>query len=37
MMPVIKGKKIEGLFEVCRAKGITGQDGVLIPESKCKT
>ncbi len=25
--------KIEGFFEVCKAKGLTGQQGVLIPES----
>jgi lon-related putative ATP-dependent protease len=26
-------EKIEGYFEVCRAKGLTGEQGVLIPES----
>ncbi|MCW3982122.1 MAG: Lon protease family protein, partial [Candidatus Bathyarchaeota archaeon] len=26
-------EKIEGFFEVCKAKGITGKQGVLIPES----
>jgi lon-related putative ATP-dependent protease len=26
-------EKIEGFFEVCKAKGITGRQGVLIPES----
>ncbi len=26
-------QKIEGFFEVCKAKGFTGQQGVLIPES----
>jgi lon-related putative ATP-dependent protease len=26
-------EKIEGFFEVCKAKGFTGQQGVLIPES----
>jgi len=26
-------EKIEGFFEVCRAKGFTGKQGVLIPES----
>ena len=25
--------KIEGFFEVCKAKGFTGSQGVLIPES----
>ncbi len=26
-------EKVEGFFEVCKAKGLTGQQGVLIPES----
>jgi len=26
-------EKIEGFFEVCRARGLTGQQGVLVPES----
>ncbi|MCW4021477.1 MAG: AAA family ATPase [Candidatus Bathyarchaeota archaeon] len=26
-------EKIEGFFEVCKAKGLTGQQGVLVPES----
>jgi lon-related putative ATP-dependent protease len=26
-------EKIEGFFEVCRAKGLTGNQGVMIPES----
>ena len=26
-------EKIEGFFETCRAKGLTGEQGVLIPES----
>ncbi len=26
-------EKIEGFFEVCKAKGFTGMQGVLIPES----
>jgi lon-related putative ATP-dependent protease len=26
-------EKIEGFFEVCRSKGLTGQQGVMIPES----
>jgi ATP-dependent Lon protease len=26
-------EKIEGFFEVCRAKGLTGHQGVMIPES----
>jgi lon-related putative ATP-dependent protease len=26
-------EKIEGFFEVCKAKGMTGQQGVMIPES----
>ena len=26
-------EKIEGFFEVCKAKGLTGQQGVMIPES----
>jgi lon-related putative ATP-dependent protease len=29
-------EKIEGFFEVCQAKGLTGQQGVLIPESNVK-
>jgi lon-related putative ATP-dependent protease len=26
-------EKIEGFFEICKAKGLTGQQGVLIPDS----
>ena len=26
-------EKIEGFFEVCKANGLTGQQGVMIPES----
>ena len=26
-------EKVEGFFEVCKAKGLTGEQGVLIPES----
>ena len=26
-------EKIEGFFEVCKLKGLTGQQGVMIPES----
>jgi predicted ATP-dependent protease len=26
-------EKVEGFFEVCKAKGLTGQQGVIIPES----
>lgn len=26
-------EKVEGFFEVCKAKGFTGQQGVIIPES----
>ena len=26
-------EKIEGFFEVCKAKGLTGKQGVLVPES----
>ena len=29
-------EKIEGFFEVCKLKGLTGQQGVLIPESNIK-
>ena len=29
-------EKIEGFFEVCKAKGLTGEQGVLIPESNVK-
>jgi len=29
-------EKIEGFFEVCKAKGITGKQGVLIPESNAQ-
>jgi lon-related putative ATP-dependent protease len=29
-------EKIEGFFEVCKAKGLTGKQGVLIPESNVK-
>ena len=26
-------EKIEGYFAVCKAKGLTGEQGVMIPES----
>ena len=26
-------EKIEGFFEVCKAKGLNGEQGVMIPES----
>jgi len=29
-------EKVEGFFEVCKAKGLTGQQGVLIPESNAQ-
>jgi predicted ATP-dependent protease len=29
-------EKIEGFFEVCKAKGFTGQQGVMIPESNAQ-
>jgi len=29
-------EKIEGFFEICRAKGLNGKQGVLIPESNVK-
>jgi len=29
-------EKIEGFFEICRAKGLTGDQGVLIPESNAQ-
>ena len=29
-------EKVEGYFEVCRAKGLTGKQGVLIPESNIR-
>jgi lon-related putative ATP-dependent protease len=29
-------EKIEGFFDVCRARGLTGEQGVLIPESNVK-
>jgi lon-related putative ATP-dependent protease len=29
-------EKIEGFFEVCKAKGLTGQQGVMIPESNVR-
>ena len=29
-------EKIEGFFEVCKAKGFTGQQGVIIPESNAQ-
>ncbi len=29
-------QKIEGFFEICRARGLTGSQGVLIPESNVK-
>ncbi|MEJ2033074.1 MAG: ATP-binding protein [Deltaproteobacteria bacterium] len=28
-------EKIEGFFEVCRAKGLTGSQGVMIPAANC--
>jgi len=30
-------EKIEGFFDVCRAKGLTGEQGVLIPASNVQT
>jgi len=30
-------EKVEGFFDVCRAKGLTGEQGVLIPESNAQT
>jgi lon-related putative ATP-dependent protease len=30
-------EKIEGFFEVCKAKGLTGKQGVMIPESNVQT
>jgi predicted ATP-dependent protease len=29
-------EKIEGFFEICRARGLTGSQGVLIPEANAK-
>ncbi len=29
-------EKIEGFFEICKAKGLTGEQGVLIPETNVK-
>jgi predicted ATP-dependent protease len=29
-------EKIEGFFEVCKLKGLTGRQGVIIPESNVK-
>jgi lon-related putative ATP-dependent protease len=29
-------EKIEGFYEVCKAKGLTGQQGVMIPESNAQ-
>ena len=29
-------EKVEGLFDVCRARGLTGRQGVLIPESNAR-
>jgi len=29
-------EKIEGFFDVCRARGLTGEQGVMIPESNVK-
>ncbi len=29
-------RKIEGFFDVCRVKGLTGEQGVIIPESNVK-
>ena len=28
-------QKIEGFYELCKARGFTGQQGVLVPESNC--
>ena len=30
-------QKIEGFFEVCQAKGLTGEQGVIIPQSNVKS
>lgn len=30
-------QKVEGFFEVCKAKGFTGEQGVILPESNVKT
>ncbi len=29
-------EKVEGFFDVCRARGLTGRQGVLIPESNAR-
>ena len=29
-------QKIEGFFEVCKSKGLTGQQGVIIPQANVK-
>ncbi|MEJ2660770.1 MAG: ATP-dependent peptidase, partial [Desulfobacteraceae bacterium] len=29
-------QKIEGFFEVCKTKGLTGRQGVMIPKSNVK-
>ncbi len=29
-------RKVEGFYEVCKAKGLTGQQGVIIPESNVR-
>ena len=29
-------EKIEGFFAVCKTRGLTGEQGVIIPESNCK-
>ena len=29
-------EKIEGFFELCRARGLTGEQGVIIPAANCK-
>jgi len=29
-------RKVEGFFEVCKAKGLTGEQGVIIPEANVK-
>jgi len=29
-------EKIEGFFDVCNAKGLTGDQGVIIPQSNCR-
>jgi lon-related putative ATP-dependent protease len=29
-------EKIEGFFDICRARGLTGTQGVLVPEANCQ-